>query len=333
MTLPEDPLPPTPNALSGRTRPPSVARAEPPAARRPPQAAPTRPAAAAPGVPVGPLGRVLHLRGKQLMATAAAHATGAALADDANAALLLRRTAFLEFTGRGQDRLGLTTNGRDALLAWACQHRLGQRRASLAAVCSRREAAIATLLQQRTAANADTAHRRLTLRPEWHLLVGASDRQGPYEIGLALHGTYGWPLLPGSTIKGAARAWASGTDVDASTIARVFGPAPLSESTGQGSVTWFDSLPDRDGVNVVLDGQTPHQQPYYAGHQPPAEWHNPVPSLFLAIDGGAFVLDLIGPQADVDLAATWVSEAADELGIGAKTAAGYGYLTVTEAPR
>jgi CRISPR type III-B/RAMP module RAMP protein Cmr6 len=87
---------------------------------------------------------------------------------------------------------------------------------------------------------------------------------------------------------------------------------------------------------------TPHVQPYYrdtsrdaatGNAAPPAEWHNPVPVGFLTVCGGSFAVDLAGPVAgDVRDAARWFRCAVDELGVGAKTAAGYGYLTVADAP-
>jgi CRISPR-associated protein Cmr6 len=53
-----------------------------------------------------------------------------------------------------------------------------------------------------------------------------------------------------------------------------------------------------------------------------------VPVVFLVVTG-AFVIDLAGPDCDeVDRAAGWLRDAADDVGVGAKTAAGYGYLRV-----
>jgi len=61
----------------------------------------------------------------------------------------------------------------------------------------------------------------------------------------------------------------------------------------------------------------------------PAEHHNPAPISFLTVTG-AFAVDLYGPDAgDVAKAAQWLIDAGAELGAGAKTAAGYGYLKLT----
>lgn len=327
-------MPPTPKDVFRNQPKREPVRSATPRPRHPPQPRPVQPEVASSGRAAGPLGRVLGVQDERLVAWIGGKTTPSALPGDANAAILLRRAAFLALAGRTGDELGLSSHGRHALLAWAGEHQLGQQSAGLPDVTARREAAVKSLLEQRTATRADTVHERLILRPEWHLLVGASDSDGPHGLGLTVHGTYGWPMLPASTLKGAARAVAADSGVDPGDITRVCGPDPGLELTGQGSVVWFDALPGRAGVHVVQDGQTPHQQPYYRDPThatPPAEWHSPVPVPFLAIDGGEFVLDLLGPRADVLLAASWVRNAVDDLGVGAKTAAGYGYLVVSGA--
>ena len=101
----------------------------------------------------------------------------------------------------------------------------------------------------------------------------------------------------------------------------------------RGTVRFLDGIPAGEPVMVEADVLTPHVKPYYDGAAtgkpvPPAEYHNPVPLAFLTVRG-AYVVDLYGPDADdVSLAAGWLMKAGDELGAGAKTAAGYGYLSV-----
>lgn len=87
---------------------------------------------------------------------------------------------------------------------------------------------------------------------------------------------------------------------------------------------------------------TPHVKPYYDAiargdttTPPPAEYHQPVPVLFLVVSGGTFAVDIVATRpgtaaGDLDKAATWCMDAVDDEGIGAKTAAGYGYLVVDE---
>ncbi len=71
----------------------------------------------------------------------------------------------------------------------------------LEAARRRRAAAVARLAERgRTV-------RTLRVRPVWRVVIGLGE-QTPAEIGMSVHGTYGVPVLPGSALKGAARACA-----------------------------------------------------------------------------------------------------------------------------
>ena len=73
------------------------------------------------------------------------------------------------------------------------------------------------------------------------------------------------------------------------------------------------------------NGHAHHSATGAAHPVPPAEYHNPVPLQFLTVKG-AYAVYLYGSdEKDLGLAAQWLTEAGDELGAGAKTAAGYGY--------
>jgi CRISPR-associated protein Cmr6 len=185
---------------------------------------------------------------------------------------------------------------------------------------------------------------RLRAEPEWRLAVGLGNKANAHEIGLSLHGTYGWPVIPGSSLKGLAASFASVSGAHAADIRRVLGaprpgdPAgPAQDRAAQGSVRFLDAGPAGDAVTVMVDVLTPHVKPYYdavaTGSRqivPPAEYHNPVPVNFLTVSG-AFAVDLHGAAAaDVEQAADWLIAAGDELGAGAKTAAGYGYLKIVK---
>jgi len=87
---------------------------------------------------------------------------------------------------------------------------------------------------------------------------------------------------------------------------------------------------------------TPHAGEYYAQPQPgqsrtpPAEYHNPVPVPFLAVENRretthglvecGFLVTLIGRGDAVTRAGDLLLAAACEIGVGAKTTAGYSYL-------
>lgn len=286
----------------------------------------------------GPLGRVVESDGRAIKLR-----TGYQLAPDANALIIINRLAF-------PDRHGvLEEKARRPLLRWAADTRLGQDADLVRDVAARR----ARMLDDLRAAG--QAVIRLRAEPEWRLAVGLGNRANPHEIGLALHGSYGWPVIPGSSLKGLAAAWATASGIPDADIRRVLGsprpsrPAATAGSTtgrdrppvrgdqGRGTVSFLDAIPAGEPASVAVDVLTPHVKPYYdsmaGGHRrprvPPAEYHNPVPLNFLTVSG-AFAVDLYGPDGrDTGLAAGWLTAAGDEFGAGAKTAAGYGYLTLT----
>jgi CRISPR/Cas system CMR subunit Cmr6 (Cas7 group RAMP superfamily) len=277
----------------------------------------------------GPLGQVLALSDGSLQR----------LGDGANSLVMLNRVAFFD------SRAGkLADEGKRALLGWAVAAKLGQDEQLIAAVGQRREA----MLRALSAGSPVRLAVRLIATTEWRLAVGLGNKANAHEIGLALHGTYGWPVIPGSALKGLAAAWAVASGEEPAVVRRVFGaprtdvpPVPADSDeprAARGSVCFMDAIPAAQPVGVFPDVLTPHVKPYYdnvaSGRPvvvPPAEYHNPVPLTFLTVRG-AFAVDLYGPAgSDLDLAAGWLKKAGDELGAGGKTAAGYGYLTVEEA--
>lgn len=268
----------------------------------------------------GPLGKVVKTQGLLM----GAH--NKPLGVGANSLVALRRTAFVKgVPNTAGTQVVLDTDTERAVLRWAADHGLGQDPTLIRTVDARRRAA----MRHRVAAGKGRLHwERLTIRPLWRIAVGLGAKLNAYEIGIALHGTYGCPVIPGSTVKGVTRAWAeqSGDAAsDPALFAAVFG---LDRDGGQSrqEVVFLDALPAGEPVTVVCDTVTVHQQPYYGTTAAaPGEHHQPVPSTFLTVQGGRFAIDLLGGRDTVTAAAAWCTTALDELGIGAKTAAGYGY--------
>jgi len=275
-------------------------------------------------LPVGPV-RVALTRDDAGGHTTIKPRKGYQLGAGANALIVLHRVAFYDDASDTLDK-----TGQQAVLNWAASSALGQDDQLIATVADRRTAALRRLRDRgRTVA-------RLHAVPEWRLAVGLGNRANPYEIGFSLHGTYGWPVIPGSSLKGLAAAWAAQLDVPDETLRAVFGsPRPAAPpgraDPARGGVWFLDAIPAARTAPVVVDVLTPHVKPYYddtTNTVPPAEHHSPVPVNFLTVTG-AFAVDLVGDDRDlVDAAVTWLADAADNLGAGAKTAAGYGYLHV-----
>lgn len=270
----------------------------------------------------GPLGRLAHYDEQ----------TGTLDIGNANAALLWRRVAWTQVpAGRREEAAA-------ALRAATARNLLPP--APLRAAAVRRRAAVRRLA-------ARGAVRELVVRPQWRVVVGLGE-ETPSEVGLRLHATYGTPILPGTALKGVARSYARreqpGEYADYGQAA--FGSEadrPASVRPEAAAVMVLDALPE-PGPGATADGiaadvLNPHVADYYTsrGGTPPAEYLQPVPVGFLTVTSAVpFRVYLIarGPDPDVgelavDLAAQWLGAALEEDGVGAKTAAGYGYMSVT----
>jgi CRISPR-associated protein Cmr6 len=189
--------------------------------------------------------------------------------------------------------------------------------------------------------------------------------------GLCLHPVYGFAYLPGTGLKGMARAYAetvwlcslpSGNRVDGwRTIERVFGWAPGSDSLGKGEVkpwkpdgagkhgdedaaaagaivfhdAWPESLP-----KLIVDICNNHHDGYYQATppEPPGDWHGPVPVYFLAVSAGQGFSGYLAKRRDdvpdelLRQAREWLDGALTHLGCGAKTVAGYGSFRPPDGP-
>ncbi len=192
----------------------------------------------------GPLGRAIFADGRTIKPR-----QGYQLDQGANSLIVLRRTAFVD----GQARID--KDAVNGLLRWAEEKGLGQEPQLVSAVAERRERAVA---------GSGLQSERLIVGPTWQLAAGLGERANAHEIGLLLHGTYGWPLIPGSTIKGVTRAYAVEVGVDAELVNLLLGPEPGAPKARRGRVAFLDALPAGGPLDVARDVLTPHVQPYYA---------------------------------------------------------------------
>ncbi len=168
-------------------------------------------------------------------------------------------------------------------------------------------------------------------------LITGLGAHGPLEIGFRFD-RLGFPILPGSGLKGVARAYAhlvekrDEQDRDFLTIfGRVPGPREAHDIGQAGALVFFDAVP-KPGWKLELDVMTPHYPDYYAGKEPPTPWQDPNPITFLTVAPGAtyrFAIGLRQGASDPDgrlraLAAEWLRQGLARLGFGAKTTSGYG---------
>jgi CRISPR-associated protein Cmr6 len=173
----------------------------------------------------------------------------------------------------------------------------------------------------------------LQAQPEWRLLIGSATHK-ILDVGLILHPLYGVPVVPASAIKGLARRYAEAVDdAPADVVARLFGVG--GEEATQGELIFLEGVPtappqlERDVVN-------PHFGAYYTGSSAPVELVNPRPFFFLAVaKQSRYAFGVASRSRDASCmkqGADWLRRGLQEIGIGAKTSAGYGYWIVEEAP-
>jgi CRISPR type III-B/RAMP module RAMP protein Cmr6 len=259
----------------------------------------------------------------------------------ANALLMLHRSAVLKVGADGKITLD------DAWVrSWARASRLGQgtpgaEQDGLAArVAARRRAALRSLC-----ADGRTSVMTVIAKPMGAVVTGTG-AGGIRDVGIELHGTYGWPVLPGSTLKGVAHSFARDEAQTPRDVAdAVFGAPPGDDEPARaGAVAFLDALPG-PGVTVAEHVLTPHTRGYRldpddpdnpgdpdsgSAPRPPAEYINPVPIPFLVLTGEVFHIHLAGPRPEVGQAADLLAEALGEIGLGAKTTSGYGYFVIDE---
>jgi CRISPR-associated protein Cmr6 len=182
-------------------------------------------------------------------------------------------------------------------------------------------------------ANADP----FLLKTDWRFIAGLG-RKGPLEVGFTFH-RYGFPMLPGSSVKGIARAWsliALATALDAKNLsdldemvseedekkfAEKFKKAYFEASsqatthvselrqlfgtTGTaGHAVFFDAIPGRV-PKLELDIMNPHFPDYYgdkSNRVAPTDGQNPRPVLFLTVT----------PNTEFRFAVGWRGELNDE---------------------
>jgi CRISPR-associated protein Cmr6 len=177
----------------------------------------------------------------------------------------------------------------------------------------------------------DFAVRHIEAKPVWRFVVGLGAAH-VLETGITLHRLFGLPIIPGSALKGAAKAYAQlvegRTDDDPELVA-VFGTTEQA-----GSVIFFDAIP-LEVPKFQLDIMNPHYPNYYRKPEknPPADWESPNPVFFLTVTETPyrFAIAARSEQGNrlLDFAEKWLKGALAELGIGAKTSADYGFWDVS----
>ena len=169
-----------------------------------------------------------------------------------------------------------------------------------------------------------------TARTRWRMVVGLGTAS-TLETSMTMHPVYGFPYIPGSSLKGIARAWAEDIKEDQALIDNAFGPEGTADASA-GRVIFFDAMPEKL-PELEKDIINAHYAEYYQGKAPPADWLSPIPVYFLAVKPGiSFHFAVASKEVELaESACTWLKEGLNKYGIGSKTLVGYGHFDVIES--
>jgi CRISPR-associated protein Cmr6 len=192
------------------------------------------------------------------------------------------------------------------------------------------------------------------------VIVGLGDK-GPLEFGITLHPITGLPYIPGSALKGMCRNYALLTlaayvdisiEVESEALKKLDEALVVGEydhlpeavnyrlafgsQESAGGCVFYDAILSDMNLNApvfTLDVMTPHFGKYYTsdGNDAPNDSDNPNPVSYITVTEGVSFAFAIGRRTGfvdsseiVKQARRWLRAALQELGIGAKTAQGYG---------
>jgi CRISPR-associated protein Cmr6 len=163
---------------------------------------------------------------------------------------------------------------------------------------------------------------------ETRLYIGVT-RDSPVEAGVTTSHTYGMPIIPGSSLKGAARAAAQrlvdAQRLDAESVRWIFGEG--GDDGEVGGVIFHDAWWDGDKSPFVAEIVTPHHVGYYTsrGATPPSDADSPIPAPQIAVAGGFYIV-IEGDPAWAQVAKVILLSALQTEGVGAKKTSGYGLM-------
>jgi len=202
---------------------------------------------------------------------------------------------------------------------------------------------------------ADPAVTWLNVEATSPLVVGVGNPSPLEAGGLAFEHTWGFPILPGASLKGLARHYFEdelcemGSVRATKAVLSTFGlpaetrrayqeklppdaadaSAHLFGDGGRGRVVFLDGWPlHADDGWYRPDVLTPHHPEYHRGQRAVADdTESPHILPFLVVrEGTRFSIGLTGGSVEVGLAAAVLERALDEWGVGGRTGAGYGQM-------
>jgi CRISPR-associated protein Cmr6 len=189
--------------------------------------------------------------------------------------------------------------------------------------------------------NTSLPSRYLVAKSDWHWVTGMGNSH-PLENGFDWHHTLAMPYLPGSSVKGLLRAYCELQGMPKAQLLQWFGsedkdPKKCTAQQQAGQLIFFDAIPCAK-ADILPDVMTPHtgdwQQEGAKGKTAPADWHDPIPVAFLVAKNLTLLFSVaLANHATLDESVLdevkqLLEEALGFLGAGAKTATGYGTMSV-----
>ncbi|ADZ89956.1 type III-B CRISPR module RAMP protein Cmr6 [Marinomonas mediterranea] len=172
------------------------------------------------------------------------------------------------------------------------------------------------------------------------LLIGLNGG-GALETGCMINHHNGMPYIPGSSIKGAVRNFASRNLKDHESVwVQFFGNKPEDdlEDPFAGLITFHDawwipnSAPSENAGNFsnfpfIQDIVTTHHAEYYSkeGKSLATDFDDPIPNSLISVHG-SFLFVIGGNENYLGVVKQMLEKTLKENGIGAKSTAGYGYF-------
>ncbi len=152
--------------------------------------------------------------------------------------------------------------------------------------------------------------------------------KGTTEIGCRLHHTYGVPVIPGSSLRGALRAALEASSKKEAEIWKQRADFLFGTQDSAGFARVYDAwwIPEDGRSGLSVDVITTHHQQYYTGNQGAAhtDFDSPIPVHYLTVTGKFyFAIDAPNDSWSKFLEKL-LRQALETNGIGAKRAAGYG---------
>lgn len=236
-------------------------------------------------------------------------------------------------------------------------------RLAIEKVCNaaRSEALLRDLSSRRAAVLDGLRAQRFQATTTGPLTLHLARASGLENAGIHLHPVYGFVCLPGSGLKGMARAWAETIWIESQDdrvaawdrIRAVFGWSPATDArkswqpdgvqapvgSRTGAVIFHDAWPTT-WPRLEADIVNNHHAQYYEGKGDPGDWEDPIPVYFLTVPAGAIFDFAVSPRTAADdagarlaeLALEWLRGALAHEGAGAKTNAGYGRFRLKDVP-